>query len=136
MFKIKDGQAWFDADANSCDSPVDGKPNLCDPYVLIKINGKQVYQSKQQKDTNHPTFNETFETLPIDQYSIITVEMWDSDKGRSSDDPMSTWSGYAQYYLNRDLFVGNVTDAKGSHRNSLSISTKKVEIKKTKGNYV
>lgn len=60
--------------------------------------------------------------------------MWDSDD--DGDDPMSTWSGYAIYYLSRDLFVGNETDANGSHRNSLSISTKKVALKKTEGNYI
>lgn len=61
--------------------------------------------------------------------------MWDGNKGDSSDAPMAIWTGYPQYYLTRDLFVGNVTDAKGIHRNSLTISTKVVE-KKPDGNTI
>lgn len=127
---IKDGQAWFKTDSTACDSPVNGKPNPCDSYVIIKIDGKEVYRTKKQDDTDHPIFNETYKTGLINKYSIITFEMWDGDEG--SDDPMTTWNGYAQYYITQDSFVGNTTDSNGKHRNSLNISTK---ITQSEGKY-
>lgn len=112
----------IDADGTTCDTPVDGKPNLCDAYVTVKINGKEVHQTKEQGNTAHPIFNETFETGSIRNDSIIVFEMWDSDSGSSADDPMSVWSGNAEYYLTRKILMGKVSNA--NQYNTLSVATK------------
>lgn len=83
-----------------------------------------MFRTKDHDDTDHPVFNEVFDTKLISAYSIIEIEMWDSDEGFSSNDPMSKWSGYAQHYLSRDSLVGSETDSNGKLRNSLNIFTK------------
>lgn len=120
-FNITDGQAWFDANSDTCDGSEGGIQNLCDTYVLIKIDGEQVYRTKEEDNNYRPIFNEIFETELISRNSIITFEMWDSDEGYSADDILSTWTGNAEYYLNRHLLLGDITD--GKRRNSLSVST-------------
>lgn len=128
-----DGQAWLDADSTTCDTPVAGKANLCDTYVKIKINGKEVYRTETKDNTAHPIFKEIFETGLIRSDAIIVFEMWDSDVGFSADDPMSTWSGNAEYYLTHHILVDNTT--KGNQRNSLNVSTKLVNGKKPEGEH-
>lgn len=130
-FNIQDGQAWLDADSKTCDTPVALKPNLCDTYVIIKIDGKQVYRSKEKDNTAHPVFNEIFKTGPIRSDAIIEFEMWDSDEGFSADDLMSKWSGTAEYYLNRHSLVSNTV--KNDHRNSLNVVTELVNAKQPEG---
>lgn len=136
---MTDGQAWLNADGSVCDSPKDYGPDACDSSVLVKIDGKMIHNTKQYENTNNPSFNEVFQTDWISPDTIIVFElndrdypmMNDGDKNHS-DGPMSTWSGNAEYYLNRDLLVGNVTD--GTHRNSLSVSTK--VLKKAEGKHI
>lgn len=62
--------------------------------------------------------------------------MWDSDEGYSADDILSTWSGNAEYYLNRgygSLLKGNITD--GTHRNSLFVVTEMIISNQSKGTW-
>lgn len=134
-FNITDGQAWFDANSDTCDgSPRDSpNSNLCDTYVLIKVDGIQVYRTKEEDNKDRPIFNEIFETELIRRNSIITFEMWDSDEGYSDNDIMTTWTGTAEYYLNCHLLLGDITD--GSHRNSLSVSTEMISPSQTEGIY-
>lgn len=130
---MTDGQAWLNAEGSVCDSPKDYGPNACDSSVVVKIDGKMIHNSKQVEDTDNPTFNEVFQTDWIRPDAVIEFEMWDRDypmmhdgDENHSEFPMSAWSGNAEYYLKRDLLVGNVTD--GTHRNSLSVSTKMVKL--------
>lgn len=137
LFRIREGSAWFDANGDTCDSPVNGKPNLCDTYVVIKIDGKRVFRTVGSKDnTDLPHFFENFETGLISKESNIIIEMWDSDEGYSADDILSTWSGNAEYYLNRGhglLLKGNITD--GTHLNSLFVVTEMIISNQSKGTW-
>lgn len=130
-FHIGDGEAWLDEDGATCDDPVDGSPNLCDAYVLVKIDGKQVYKTKEEDNTAHPVFNEIFKTGKIRSDAIIVFEMWDSDSGSSADDPMSKWSGTADYYLKRHKLVSKTV--KNKRRNTLNVSTELLNQKKPPG---
>lgn len=101
-------EAHLDVDGNACDSPVDGKPNLCDTYIVVKLDGQQVYQTKIQNNTDRPGFDDTLETGLVTEDTILTLEMWDSDVGHSSDDLMSTWSGnFSKGFYGRPYFEGN-----------------------------
>lgn len=125
-FNINDGRAWFDDYSHACDYPV-GTTNLCDAYVIIKVDGEQVYRTKEKNDTDHPIFDEKFKTRPISENSTIVFEMWDRDDDHP-DDLMSKWTGNAEYYLNRDLLVGKAAPyGFGTQRNLLSVSTESFE---------
>lgn len=131
-FNLTEGQAWLNADGSVCDFSERNGRNPCDSSVSIEIDGVLVHNSKQVENTDNPIFNDVFQTGWISPDTVIVISlrdrdypmMSDGDKNHS-DGPMSTWSGNAEYYLSRDLLVGNVTD--GTHRNSLSISTKVVK---------
>lgn len=120
FFDIADGQARHTGYAGDCN---DG----CDVYVTIKIDGKQVYQTKVQNDTTHPVFNEIFETEPISVNSVIEFEMRDRNDGS-----MSQWKGNTEYYLNRQLFIANEY-SKSKDQNSLVISTTLLDRKHPQG---
>lgn len=124
-FAIGDGRAFFDERLNTCDYPVNSS-NLCDAYVIIKINGDEVYRTKEKNDTDHPIFDEKFRTKSISENSTIVFEMWDKDD--DGDVLMSTWTGNKEYYLNRDLLVGKKGwHTPGTQRNFLSVSTELFE---------
>lgn len=100
LLNILEVDKGFLADLRPCDSPVDDKPDPCDPYVIVKIDGKHVYRTKTHNNSGQfEPFNEQVQTGPISNSSIITLELWDNDVGHSHDDPMAKWSGNAQYFL-------------------------------------
>lgn len=123
--------AWLDEEGETCDRPVDNTPNLCDTYVIVLIDGKQVYKTKEKDNTAHPVFNEIFKTGLISSDAIITLQMWDSDEGSSDDDKMSTWSGTPDYYLKHSKLVSKTV--KNNRRNSLNVVTELIEPKKPAG---
>lgn len=95
--------------------------------MIVEIDGKQVYKTKEKDNTAHPVFNEIFKTGLISSDATIVFQMWDSDLGSSDDDLMSTFSGTADYYLTHSVLVSK-TVSKG-RRNSLNVVTDLVQPK-------
>lgn len=120
---MTDGRAWVKEDLTACDTLIfDGRDkNPCDAFVEVKIDYSLIHRSKLQKDTDHPIFNESFQTGWISRNTTIVFQMidndWSSDYTSSAQqDIMSTWSGNAEYFLSRDVL--------GEYGNLLRVSTK------------
>lgn len=66
--------------------------NPCDPYILVKINGQEVYRTSTAWDNESPNFDATFTSSVIYKDSNIAIEMWDNDAGDTADDLMARWA--------------------------------------------
>jgi Ca2+-dependent lipid-binding protein len=56
-----------------------------DPYCKFCIDGKTLYKSRIVYKTLNPKWDETF-TLPVDDLGkVITVKVYDYDRGRKDD---------------------------------------------------
>lgn len=75
--------AYLDNDGGICDSVF--KPT-CDPYIILRINGAAVFQTKTHESVNRAFFNETYTSpMPILKNSKIVIEMWDYDSSSPDD---------------------------------------------------
>lgn len=132
LILIKEASALVNEDGKTCDSPVDGKPNPCDPYVIVKIDGQQVYRTKDHDNTGGTGFWEEFETGLINEDSILAFEMWDSDVGdQSTDDHMWTWSGTRGSFFGAPYIESHIADS--FDQNSLRVNIQKISPKKPEG---
>lgn len=138
LFNIADGQAWTNSDTSHCDgySYENNKVyDFCDAYVVVAIDGKEVYRTETHNDTSHPIFNEIFETGWISVHSVIEFRMQNSnpDNVKYPYANMTTWKGNAEYYLGRYLLKDNL---RKSHENSLIVSTAELDRKIRGGKYI
>lgn len=79
-----------------------------------------MFQSKVHENNQNPRFDEQFKTGLINKDAIISIEMWDSDEGHSSDDHLTTWGGTAASYFGIPVHESNISD--NGNRNTLRFS--------------
>lgn len=69
------------------------KSHYCDPYIIVKIGGVEVYRTKTFWDHNNAYYMETFDVGRISKNSVFTFEIWDNDGSDSKDDLIARWDG-------------------------------------------
>lgn len=71
---------------DAADLPSADRNGYSDPFCRFKLNGKELHQTKTQKKTLHPAWNETFETLVSSRTAAdFRVDVYDWDFGNKSD---------------------------------------------------
>lgn len=71
---------------DAAELPAADRNGYSDPFCEFKVNGKEVFKSKTQKKTLHPTWNEAFEvTIPSRTATTFRCDVYDWDFGNKND---------------------------------------------------
>lgn len=93
-------------------------------FIIIKIEGQQVFKSKTIDNTANPAFQETFESDFIRESASIEIEMWGGD----AIGLLSTWKESAAFFASREeqTLFGEQVDSH-NRQNSLTVRVEYVE---------
>lgn len=116
---FQNGQAQMDKDGDDCDSSTFGQ-GLCDPYILMKINGTEVFRSKVHQDKTFPQFFGAYISDRASKNENIVIEMWDDDSP-FPDDLMSRWGPFNPEKLSS---LTSLSDKRNNKENSINIQTR------------
>lgn len=86
--------ALYDQNGEDCDYDRNHS-NRCDPFVKIRINGVEVYNTKTKHENSSPYFGDEYKSdKKYSENVVVKIQLWDDDSTwfKHSTELMSEWT--------------------------------------------